>query len=101
MRLGGIFGPMPPKKYEAPIDTTRPIIRNDDKSISTERTITIGVPGGVVIIPTIVGGTQRTPEEAIQLWQGGQNPHVGAFPHEREAEAYALWRSNQIGRIRR
>ena len=98
MRGGGIFGPMPPKKYEAPIDTSRPILRNADKSISTERTITIGVPGGYVILPTIVGGHQVTPDQAVALWRVGRNPHVGYRVRSRRVgKAKTEWQLDAIG----
>ena len=58
-----IFATFPERKVEPtprisegigiPIDTSKPIIRNADGSISTERTITVGVDGKFWNIPKI------------------------------------------------
>lgn len=85
----------PPSGNEA-----RPIIINRDGSFSTELTITIEVDGRYLNIPTIVGGIQRSTEEAIQLYRLGANPAVGSFGSEAEALDSARRRSEQIGRTR-
>jgi hypothetical protein len=82
------------------IDTSRPIINNPDGSFSTEKTITIEADGKHHVIPTIVGGRERTPDEAIKLFMGGQNPAVGTFATAQEAEGYAKQRSTDIGKVR-
>jgi len=82
------------------IDLSRPKIANDDGSFSTERTITVEAGGKHYLIPSIVGGKQRTPQEAIALWQAGQNKPVGVYNSDAEAERAAVERSARIGRIR-
>lgn len=85
---------------EAPIDTSRPMIDNPDGSFSTERTITIEADGAFYNIPTIVNGEMLTEEEAIRLWEEGQNPEVGAFSSEEEALRAARARSARTGQVR-
>lgn len=75
----------------------RPVIRNPDGSVSTERTITIEVDGRHVLLPTIVDGKQRSESEAVQLWRGGKNKEVGTFASAAEAERAAIARSKQGG----
>ena len=98
--IGAAVGSRGAQSREAPIDLRRPILNNNDGSFSTERTITIEADGRQYLIPTIVGGRQRTEEEAIQLWQSGQNPEVGVFNSPAEAEQAAQARSARIGQIR-
>lgn len=83
-----------------PIDLSRPRIDNADGSFSTERTITIEADGRHYNIPTIVGGRQRSEDEAIRLWEQGQNQEVGVFRSQSEAEAAARARSERIGQVR-
>lgn len=83
-----------------PIDETRPIIHNADGSFSTERTITVEADGRHYVIPTIVGGKPRTPDEAVALWRTGKNQPVGVFANADEAESYAVARSKRIGNVR-
>lgn len=89
---------------QAGIDRSRPIIENGDGSFSTERTITASFDeGGREVyynIPTIVGGRDVGEDEAIRLFQAGQNQPVGSFGSLREAEAAAVNRSSHIGDIR-
>ena len=72
-----------------PNDPTKPIIENPDGTFSTERTVTWGVDGKQVVMPTIINGKAYTPEEALQLYKQGRNPAVGEFATEAEAAAYA------------
>jgi hypothetical protein len=83
-----------------PIDRNRPVIQNEDGSISTERTTTVEVDGRHLVIPTIVDGKARTQDEAIQLWKDGKNQEVGDFASAKEAEKYAVDRSKAIGIVR-
>lgn len=99
-RMGALVGARGSQSREAPIDLRRPILNNSDGSFSTERTITIEADGRQYLIPTIVGGRQRTEEEAIRLWQSGQNPEVGVFNSADEAERAAQARSARIGQVR-
>ncbi len=82
------------------IDLSRPKISNADGSFSTERTITIEADGKHLLIPTIVGGKQRSESEAIALWKSGQNKAVGSYGSADEAERSAVERSARIGRVR-
>ncbi|MEQ1491085.1 MAG: hypothetical protein ABL932_11100 [Terricaulis sp.] len=98
--MGAFAGIRSQQSRQAPIDMNRPILNNNDGSFSTERTITIEADGRQYLIPTIVGGRQRTEDEAIQLWRSGQNPEVGTFNSAEEAERAAQARSARIGQVR-
>lgn len=67
----------------------KPFIRNEDGSVSTERTITVEADDKHFVIPTIVGGKQLTSKDAIGAWQDGKNKEVGAFGSAEEAKAFA------------
>lgn len=84
----------------APIDTTRPLVPNEAGPPSTEKTISIEQDGRHYVIPTIVDGQERSPEEAVELFRSGRNAPVGDFPTATEAETYARQRSDEIGRVR-
>jgi len=94
------FAVRPQSDIGAQIDTTRPILDNPDGSFSTERTITIEADGRFFNIPTIVGGRQRSEEEAIRLWQAGKNSEVGVFNTLEDALSTARRRSSEIGTVR-
>lgn len=91
-----------PAKYPggAPIDVSRAIVHNPDGSFSTERSITITSGGKEIVIPTIVGGKERSEDEAVELWKNGKNKAVGTFDDPQEAEYYAQQRSMAIARLR-
>lgn len=93
-------GGAPDNMYAGGIDFTRPMLDNSDGTFSTERTITVEVDGKHYLIPTIVGGKQRSEDEAIALWRSGQNNDVGAFDSAVEAQLAAEGRSNKIGELR-
>lgn len=75
----------------------KPILLNPDGSFSTERTITVGMDGKYLLIPTIVGGKQFSEDEAIKAYRQGINKAVGIYGSESEASAAAVLRSKQIG----
>ena len=85
----------------------RPIILNEDGSISTERTITITDPrinkGLPTNIPTMFRGKEVDPELAIKIIEkyGGIDPETGkklpAFKTIKEAEKDAIKRSQELG----
>lgn len=75
----------------------KPILRNPDGSISTERTITIEAEGKHLILPTIVEGKQVPEAEAVRLWRAGQNKPVGTFATAAEAETAARARTEALG----
>lgn len=89
-----------PPLGDRPIDENRPVIYNPDNTFSTERTITVEIRGRQYLIPTIVDGVQRTPEEAINLFKQGKNPEVGVYRTIDEAEAAAKRRTEEIGKRR-
>jgi hypothetical protein len=82
-----------------PIDRKKPIIVNDDGSVSTERTITIESDGKWYVVPTIVKGKDVGEREAEALFMEGQNKPVGEFETQKEADAYAAKRSQRIGEM--
>ena len=77
---------------------SRPIIRNPDGSISTERTITIEADGRHLILPTIVDGKQVSENDAVRLWREGKNQAVGNFSTAEEANRAARERTEALSR---
>lgn len=77
----------------------KPVIRNPDGSVSTERTITVEADGKHFLVPTIVNGKEVSKDEAVNLWQAGKNKAVGEFSTAQDAERAAIARSASIGRI--
>jgi hypothetical protein len=63
-------------------------VTNPDGSISTVRTMSIGVDGGEVLIPTVVGGRVLSDQDAIAHYRStGEN--FGTFRTPDEATTYA------------
>ena len=75
----------------------RPVLENEDGSVSTEETVTVEIDGKFYNIPTIVGGKRVGEEAAILLWKGGDNPEVGVFGSLGEAVKAAKERSDRLG----
>lgn len=85
----------------------RPIMRNADGSVSTERSITVEIPeingGKPTNIPTMFGGREVQPDEAIRkiIEAGGRDPETGrvlpGYASNEEAENAARGRSQAIG----
>ncbi|MCA0276236.1 MAG: hypothetical protein LCH86_09540 [Proteobacteria bacterium] len=82
------------------IDMSRPRVENADGSFSTERTIGIEMDGRFFNIPTIVNGKQLSEDDAIATFQRGDNPAVGEFGSQEEADRAASARSERIGQVR-
>lgn len=89
--------------YEEPSDTktveplvkgnidlnNRPIVRNEDGSFSTVRSMSINVNGKEVLIPTVSDdGRILTPDEAVEQFER-TGKHLGKFATSEEATAYA------------
>ena len=91
--ISGATGP-------TPNDTTKPILLNPDGSWSTEKTMTFEVDGKHVVLPTIVGGKEVSPDEAMKLFRAGKNAPVGSFDTAKEANDYAQKRHLEEQRLR-
>lgn len=76
----------------------RPIVKNADGSISTVRSMSIGVDGKEVLIPTVSDdGRILTPDEAIAQYKE-TGKHLGVFDTVAHATAYAKKLSSAQGR---
>lgn len=86
------------------IDINRPLLKNEDQSYSTEKTITVDVGEGKnkkwVNIPTIVEGKEIPQAQAIDLYYQGKNKAVGEYTSMDEAVSSAKQRSEKIGEVR-
>lgn len=87
---------------------SRPIVRNDDGSISTVRSMSFGADEGEVLVPLVSDdGRIMTEDEAIdQYMRTGR--HLGIFADPRSATSYAKqlhdqqerYYRNQLGNAR-
>jgi hypothetical protein len=66
----------------------RPVVHNDDGSISTVRSMSFGTDEGEVLVPTVIDGRVVSDQEARHhYYQTGE--HLGIFESPEEADAYA------------
>lgn len=68
---------------------SRPVVRNEDGSISTVRSIGVNIDGAEILIPTVSpDGRILADEEAIQLYRD-TGKHLGKFQRWQDSDAYA------------
>lgn len=88
--------PQPIDKGNLPLGI-RYKVKNQDGSISTVRTISIGTDDGEVLIPTVINNKVVSNDEAIRHFEKtGEN--FGTFRNVADADAYAEWLHNQHAR---
>jgi hypothetical protein len=76
----------------------RPVLKNSDGSISTEKSISIGIEGGKeVLIPTIINGKEVSKDQAIDHYRK-TGEHLGVFKDVDSANQYAKKLHNRQGR---
>jgi hypothetical protein len=86
-----------PKPLEAGnIDlANRPVVKNDDGSISTVRSMSINEDGREILIPTVSpSGTVLTDEGAVALYRN-TGKHLGKFASVEDADQFAEWLHQQ------
>ena len=95
----GLFGKpaAPPVETALPTEVGKPVIRNPDQTVSTEKTITVEADGKHYLIPTIIGGKEVSQAEAVKQWNAGKNTAVGVYDTADQAETAAQARSKWIG----
>jgi tryptophan synthase beta subunit len=68
---------------------SRPVVRNSDGSISTVRSMSVGMDGREYLIPTVSpDGRVVSDQEAIEMFKRS-GKHLGAFDSPENATAYA------------
>lgn len=66
----------------------RPVVKNPHGGYSTVDSVSFGINGHEVLLPTVVGGRIVTPEQALAAYQRtGQN--LGTFKNAAAANQYA------------
>jgi predicted transcriptional regulator len=66
----------------------RPVVKNADGSISTVRSISVGIDGKTYLIPTVVGNKVVSNADAVKAFQQ-TGRHLGVFESPDAADAYA------------
>ena len=72
----------------------RPVLKNPDGSVSTTSSISIGVDGKEVLIPTVINGQRLSNEQAIVYYRK-TGEHLGIFDSPASADAYATGLHNE------
>jgi hypothetical protein len=75
----------------------RPILKNADGSVSTTRSMSIGIGGKEVLIPTVVDGKSLSNDEAVAHFKK-TGEHLGVFDTPEHADAYATALHNEQAR---
>lgn len=78
--------------------TGRKAVLNKDKSISSERTITVEMDGKHNVLPTVVDGKQLSEDDAINYAIKNKS-FFGSFDTPEEAQTYAENRSRESDRL--
>jgi hypothetical protein len=80
-----------------------PVIKNDDGSISTVKSISINVDGKEFLIPTIIDGKQLSNKDAIDYfmknYDKGTHQYFGVFKTAKDATKYGEYLSKALGEI--
>jgi hypothetical protein len=66
----------------------RPVAHNPDGSISTVRSITVGIGNKQVLLPTVIGGKVVSDQQAIKNYRR-TSQNLGTFANDPAAERYA------------
>lgn len=66
----------------------RPIVKNNDGSISTVRSMSVEMDGQHILIPTVVGNKVVSDKEAFKHFQE-TGEHLGIFDNQKDADKYA------------
>lgn len=84
-----VDAPIAPYYGKGNIDlNSRPVVENEDGTISTVRSMSFNEDGKEILIPTVVNGKIVSDEEAIEHYHK-TGEYLGKFDSVEEAEAYA------------
>ncbi len=86
--------PLSPEQKFLYEKTGRKAVLNKDKSISSERTITVEMDGKHYVLPTIIDGKQLSEKDAVDYAVKNKS-FLGSFDTAEEAKTYAENRSRQ------
>lgn len=66
----------------------RPVVHNEDGSISTVRSMGVNIDGKETLIPTVYGKSVLSDDDAVRLYKMS-GKHLGKFDTPENSEAYA------------